>query len=165
MIYTKSVLASLAFPLVFFLLLQSGKCVSTEKENIPATANALSNTMETDSQNKLKNRLPEGDWGGEHIRMQITGSGVAIEYDCAYGNIDGSIELEQKGGFEINGTYVIESGGPVTSDSKPNSRPAQYKGYVKGNKMTLTVTLIDSQVEVGTFKLVRGKEPNLFKCR
>jgi hypothetical protein len=164
MIYTKSVLASLAIPLVFFLLLQNGKCVSNEKKNIPASINTQSNTMETDSQNKSKNRLPEGDWGGEHIRMQITGSGIAIEYDCAYGNIDSSIELEQKGGFEVSGTYVMEPGGPVTSDSKPNTRPARYKGHVKGNTMTLTVTLMDSQVDVGTFNLVRGKEPNLFKC-
>jgi hypothetical protein len=165
MTYTKSALASLAIPLVFFNLLQSGKCVSNEKKNIPAAVNVQSNTMEMDSQTKSKNWLPEGDWGGEHIRMQITGSGVAIEYDCAYGNIDSSIELEQKGDFEISGTYVMESGGPVTSDSKPNSCPARYKGHVKGNNMTLTVTLTDSQVDVGTFNLVRGKEPNLFKCR
>ena len=164
MFYFNIGLAKLAIPLVLLLLLQSGTCTNSNKQSTNVV-NAQSNSMDNDAQAKITNRLPKGAWGGEHISMEVTSAGANFEYDCAQGNIDRSVELDRNGSFEIMGTYVMESGGPVTSESKPNSHPARYKGHVKDNKMTLTVTLTDSQVQVGTFTLVRGQEPKLFKCR
>ena len=31
--------------------------------------------------------LPNGVWGGEHIRMDVTDSGADIEFDCARGTV------------------------------------------------------------------------------
>ncbi|HEV8599108.1 MAG TPA: hypothetical protein VGQ69_07080 [Gemmatimonadales bacterium] len=43
-------------------------------------------------------------------------------------------------------------------------RPARYDGRVRGDTMTLTVTLTDPNEVLGTCTLVYGRSPYVFKC-
>ena len=44
--------------------------------------------------------VPNGVWGGEHIRMEVNDSGADIEFDCARGSISQRLELDDKGRFK-----------------------------------------------------------------
>ncbi len=57
----------------------------------------------------------------------------------------------------------MERGGPIRADDEPNGHPATYTGSIKGNTMTLTLKVGDSDEE--TFTLEKGKEGELFKCK
>lgn len=107
----------------------------------------------------------EGIWGGNHIQLDVSDKGAAIEYDCAHGTIAEPIQLNSEGRFQAKGTYVPEHGGPVRNDETPVSHPANYAGSVNGKTLTLTVTLTDSSASIGTFTLTQGSEPQLVKCR
>ena len=112
--------------------------------------------------NKQK-RIATGVWGGQHINIKVGTNSASIEYDCASGVIDGPLVVDSDGNFKLRGTHRMERGGPVRSDEEPRQIPATYIGSVKGNTMTLTLKLADSDEE--TFTLERGKHGELFKCR
>ncbi len=122
--------------------------------------------------------LPESEWAGPQIRLSINESGTVIEYDCAHGTIDQSIELDSEGQFDVRGTHEDESGGPtqditiVDEDGKTRSsatsdkvQPARYIGRITAQKMTLTVTLINTGRDIGTFELIQGASTRLHKCQ
>lgn len=113
----------------------------------------------------LSDGLQAGTWGGEHISLEVTESGARVEYDCAHGTIGRRIVPDAKGRFDVPGTYVEESGGPVREGAQPKSYAARYTGRVSGERMTVTVTRGDTRKVIGKFTLVRGREPELFKCR
>lgn len=105
-----------------------------------------------------------GEWGGEHISLSVSLSEGALEYDCAHGSIGGSITPDRDGNFVVSGIHVLEHGGPIRDDEVPDEHPARYDGWTNGTRMTLTVTLTDSGLEVGTFHLRLGEQARLFKC-
>lgn len=105
-----------------------------------------------------------GMWGGEHVALDITADRGRIEYDCAHGDLAGSLEVDRGGRFDVTGTHTPEHGGPVRGDEKPISRPARYAGRVEGGRMTLTVTLTDTGDILGTFTLTQGVAGRLTKC-
>lgn len=109
-------------------------------------------------------QLPTGMWGGQHIGMDVTGNGATIEYDCAHGSINRRIELDGDGRFDVQGTFVLESGGPVTPETTSDARPARYAGRVDGRTMTLTLTFTETGQVADTFSLVYGEPPQLTKC-
>ena len=110
-------------------------------------------------------QLPAGTWGGAHVRLDVREGGAGIEYDCAHGTIAAPLQPDGAGRFEAVGTHVREGPGPIRLNVPRVSRPARYEGEVKGDEMTLTVTLTDRAEEVGTFTLRRGSEGRLRKCR
>ncbi|HKG13758.1 MAG TPA: hypothetical protein VKB12_10475 [Pyrinomonadaceae bacterium] len=110
-------------------------------------------------------RMASGVWGGDHIRMEVSDAGAAVEFDCAHGAIDQPIVLDSEGGFDVKATFVVERGGPIRRDRPPAVRPARYKGRVGGDTLTLTVTLTDADADAGTYTLTRGSEGRVFKCR
>ena len=87
-----------------------------------------------------------------------------MEYDCAYGAIDEPLIPQRSRSFDLTGTHVLEHGGPIRQDEEPDIHPARYTGRIDGRLMTLTVTLTDSDLTIGTFRLVKGASPRLFKC-
>ena len=101
-------------------------------------------------------------WGGTHIGLVITVTGGTVEYDCAEGEILEPIRVTN-GKFNVLGLHYMGMGGPIGVD-KVNPRPARYEGTVKGDAMTMTVTLTDTKEQVGTFNLVRGENPHVVKC-
>ena len=56
--------------------------------------------------------VPIGSWGGDHIRLEVTETGATVEYDCAYGSIEGPLFLDKADNFEARGIYIFERGGP-----------------------------------------------------
>ncbi len=106
-----------------------------------------------------------GVWGGPHVRLQVNADGAEIEYDCAQGTLTGPLALDAAGRFSVTGTHAAEHGGPVRLGEEPSSQPARYTGSVQGQTLTLTVTLVDGQQQIGTFILTQGHESRLFKCR
>lgn len=97
--------------------------------------------------------------------MIVDGKTAAVEYDCAHGTIDGPLSLDGDGKFKLAGNHVRERGGPVRLGKAQDSYPAQYTGWTDGKNMTLTVTLVNTNEEVGTFELTRGQEGRLWKCK
>ena len=108
-------------------------------------------------------RIPSGEWGGQHISINVGAKSATIEYDCASGVIDGPLVIDANGHFYLRGTHSPESGGPVRSDDNRAGHPATYTGTIKGNTMTLTLKIGDSDEE--TFTLEKGKPGELVKCK
>lgn len=104
-----------------------------------------------------------GQWGGEHISMEVTGDGAKIEYDCAHGRITEKIVPDHQGKFEAKGFHTRERGGPVRL-GEDNEQPAVYHGSIKEETMTLTVELTANNETIGTFTLTHGKAGRIRKC-
>ncbi len=108
--------------------------------------------------------VPDGAWGGDQIMVQTRDDGAVLEYDCAHGTIDGPLLLDRQGVFHAAGVHVPEGAGPGREDGKPTSRPASYTGRVEGDTIILTVTLTDTEEEIGTFTVVRDRVARITKC-
>jgi len=109
--------------------------------------------------------IPDGTWGGDHIRIDVSDGSAIIDYDCANGTIQGPLTVNSDGKFDLRGIHNKEHGGPIRADEEPNSHPARYKGWTDGKTMTLTVTLTETNEKIGTFKLVHGRVGRVFKCK
>ncbi|HLM57723.1 MAG TPA: hypothetical protein VK422_16575 [Pyrinomonadaceae bacterium] len=110
--------------------------------------------------------LPNGTWGGRGVVLVVTAEGASVEYDCANGTIEGRIELDADGRFDVAGTFVPE-GGPVSvpaDGAKERSIKARYVGRVEGKKMTLDVKFPETGGGPGALTLTLGQEPRLEKC-
>jgi hypothetical protein len=110
-------------------------------------------------------RLANGVWGGEHIRMEVTDSGADIEYDCAHGVIDEPIVLDGEGNFDVKGKYLREHGGPIRKVEENNGITVRYVGHASGKELSLTITNPDKKETIGTFTLTQGSEGRVMKCR
>ena len=109
--------------------------------------------------------IATGIWGGPHINITVAAKSATIEYDCAHGTITGPLVVDSEGHFKLRGTHTMERGGPVRMDETPNQHPALYTGYIKGDSMTLTVKLSDTDETFDTYTLVHGKSGRVFKCK
>ena len=108
--------------------------------------------------------LVTGPWGGEHVALELTPTGGAIEYDCAHGGLTQPVRPGARGEFEATGVHVREHGGPVREGERPDSLAARYVGRLTGEMMTLRVYIGSRPDTLGPFQLRRGAEPRLFKC-
>jgi hypothetical protein len=111
-----------------------------------------------------KRGLATGLWGGQHISFVASAKGVKIEFDCAHATIDRAIVLDQHGRFNISGKQFQERGGPVRQGEQAGY-PVVFSGEVKGKTLTLTVQNSETKEDIGTFTLVHGAQPKLFKCK
>jgi hypothetical protein len=110
-------------------------------------------------------RVANGQWGGQHVGMEVTDSGAQLEFDCAHGRIDEPLTLAESGRFELKGTYTAERPGPRREDDSA-ARAARYRGRVEGKSMTLTIDSGESSSDpIGSFTLVHGKPPVIRKCQ
>lgn len=108
-------------------------------------------------------RVAEGKWGGQHVRVDVSGSGAEFEFDCAHGRMTGPLTL-QKGRFATTGTFVHERGRVRLDDDEQGQR-VYFKGEVQGSRMTLTFSPAEDFSEAETFTLTHGAEAKLFKCK
>jgi hypothetical protein len=108
--------------------------------------------------------LAAGVWGGAHARMEVVEGGVNFEFDCAAGQINRPVALDGEGRFDVKGTFNAQHAGPVLRDEEANARAARYSGRVRGETLTLTVTLAGAEEEVSSYTLTRGDEGRLTKC-
>ncbi len=107
--------------------------------------------------------LPSGQWGGDHVRLDVTASSTTIEFDCAHGSVDGPWSLRGDGSFDENGVYVREHGGPTVAGEPVDSQPARYSGRLDGSSLSFTAYLQDGS-SVGPFVAVLGQAARVFKC-
>ena len=105
-----------------------------------------------------------GVWGGDHIALTVAETGTHIEFDCAHGDIPGSLTVNTQHTFDVQGTYVREHGGAIRVGEVPDSHPAAYIGSVTAPTMALTVRLTDTNEVVGTFALSQGTTGRVLKC-
>lgn len=110
-------------------------------------------------------RLATGPWGGPHIRIEVGPRSAEIDYDCASGTINGPLTVDSRGRFTWHGTHHREHGGPIRVGEQGNDHPASYSGFVKGDTMTLTVKLSDTNEVLETFTLKRGSFGRVVKCK
>jgi len=121
------------------------------------------NSMSLFSQTKLY-PVTSGSWGGQSISFEIAKTGVRIEFDCANGQIPTQLKADKQGRFKVEGTLTSRGPGPVRRNAVPQPMPALYEGTVKGNVMTLMVTLLKTNESAGEFTIERGKTPSLHRC-
>lgn len=106
-----------------------------------------------------------GTWGGPHVEVTFDSAGVGtVQYDCAHGRIASPITLSPDGALRAFGEHVREHGGPVHEEAVPDARPARYAGEVRGDRLTFTVTLIDSAAVLGPYTVYRGESSQLLRC-
>jgi hypothetical protein len=110
-------------------------------------------------------KVPSETWGGEHVRIEFDDGEGRVVFDCAHGTISDPLKTDSEGRFALNGTYVREGPGPIRRNVPRVSQAASYSGTIKGDEMSLTVTLKSSSQEIGTFTLTRGSEGLIRKCR
>ena len=108
-------------------------------------------------------RVANGAWGGEHVRLTVHDDGGTIEFDCAHGTLDKPLTLDPSGRFEVPGSLVAE-GGPLLKDEVRAGRPARFRGTTDGQHLSLEVTLEGGE-SAGTFTLARNGRAKLVKCR
>jgi hypothetical protein len=104
----------------------------------------------------------QGDWGGPHIRMNITGTGATLELNCETATISEPIKANENGEFEAKAAISSDGPGP-TKVSESDSRPITIKGKVEGDKLHVEVRF-DDQHEPETYDLIRGAKSRLTKC-
>jgi hypothetical protein len=115
--------------------------------------------------------LTPGAWGGRHISLTVTETGARVEYDCAHGTVEGKIDVDAQGRFNVYGRHFEEHGGPVRADEirEEGEGGGGYRvrlsGRVGGSLMKLTVTRTDTREVIGTFDLARDRDPVITKCR
>lgn len=114
---------------------------------------------------KIVKRALSEIWGGEHVRIAFKDGEARVDFDCAHGTISDPLKTDSEGRFFLNGTYVREGPGPIRRNVQRLSQPARYSGTIKGEEMSLTLTLTDTSQEIGTFTLTRGSEGLIRKCR
>lgn len=108
--------------------------------------------------------LLDGRWGGEHVELARTDTGVTVQYDCAHGTMSAVPVPDATGRFTVDGTHVFEKGGPVRDDDVEERRPATYTGRIVGKTMTLSVQVFGVSSTLGPFSLQRGEPGRLFRC-
>ena len=143
--------------LLLSVLAQGGSCGASETRKAKPGADVKSST----SNDKLAN----GVWGGQHVRVEITEAGAQFEFDCAHGAISQSIQLDSGGKFDVPGKFAPEHAGPVQRDEESNYRDVRYAGHVSQQEMTLTISDTRTKEVIGTFELKHGSEGRLMKCR
>ena len=109
-------------------------------------------------------RVPIGDWGGEHVGLSVEATGASVTFDCAHGRIQGPLLLDRDGRFRVDGVYIREHGGPVLVDETEDAHPASYSGSTDGATLRFEIKLADTHQTVGPFSAVYGGTPRIFRC-
>ena len=109
-------------------------------------------------------RIAKGLWGGPHISIGVGAESAKLEFDCAHGVIEGPLDVDSEGKFQLRGTFTPERGGPVRADENQRALAATYAGEIKGNTMTLKLKVSDED-DTETFTLEKGKTGRLMKCK
>lgn len=153
--------------LLFFAETGSSASCGNQRSKASPTAVSNSNSSPTMTNENKNESLPaeETVWGGPHVRLVITSKGAEVEFDCAHGEIKAPVKGDAQGRFDLPGTFVRERGGPVRSDETVSGEPVRYSGKIEGDKMTLTITLADSNQKLDDFTLTRGSDGRLWKCK
>jgi hypothetical protein len=158
-------------PLALAVVLQDGSC----RQQAPAPVVPAAKSTQVRSTPAAEGgarqgvkMLAKGTWGGRHVGVSVNEGGAEFEFDCAHGTVDGPIELDADGRFDVAGSFVHE-GGPASvpvggGGQSQKSLTARYRGRVQGDRMTLSVTVAQTGGGIDALTLTRGQPPSLEKC-
>ena len=104
-----------------------------------------------------------GQWGGQHVGLQLGPAGGTLDYDCAAGTI-GPVAPGPDGRFAASGRHTPGMGGPERVGEVRPSYPAGYSGSVSGDVMNLRIEVPSQAIVIGPYTLRRGAEPVLMRC-
>lgn len=165
---------------IFFILSVAApsKAVSVGRSFIPKPENKK--RFQANSQDKKKKKrkrsakpkvnqsksvsVMPGNWGATGINFVVEESGVKIQYDCASGEIPQKLLLDGQGGFSVNGVYTRLYPGALRVNLPPKRLAARYEGKISGDKMTLKVTLTETNETLEEVVLQRNVTPRIHKC-
>src|SRR4030095_8009867 len=108
-------------------------------------------------------RVPEGDWGGEHVSLTVDAKGARVELDCAHGTATAALTLDGEGRFDVPGYFVQEHGGP-NREEEDDRRPARYVGSADGREVRFSIRFTDDATTQGPFRVKLGAPAQLVKC-
>ncbi len=100
-----------------------------------------------------------GAWGGEQVSLEAGQNGASFAQYCATGRIDQPVVLDASGRFDVPGTYSRNRGGPINL-----AEPARFVGLITGNRLTLTVTVLNTNEQIGPFTLELGRPTKIPGC-
>ncbi len=100
----------------------------------------------------------DGQWGSDEILIEVHNGRTHIYLTCADGDIEGTIQLDRNGEFMTPGTLAI---GPVVREVLS----AEYSGQVRGDILTIEITVVDSGTSLGPFTAIRGQASQIVQCR
>jgi hypothetical protein len=102
--------------------------------------------------------LPKGTWGGENAVVMVSDTAIHVHIRCTYGNAPRP--GLSNGRFEESGQHNVDAH-PVDAGIY---HPARFTGLVRGSRMTLTVTLTDTNATLGPVVVLYGQEPRMGPC-
>ncbi|HEX8737188.1 MAG TPA: hypothetical protein VF721_17785 [Pyrinomonadaceae bacterium] len=108
--------------------------------------------------------VPAGNWGATGINLVVADNSATIEYDCANGEIQQKLLVDEQGRFSVGGVYTRRSPGALRIKFLPKPQPARYEGVISGDKMTLKVTLTETGKTLDEVVLERNKTGFIRKC-
>ena len=103
-----------------------------------------------------------GNFGGDHIALQLLPQGGTLDFDCATGTI-GPITPRGGNNYTASGTYLPAPGGPSDTGLPPVSRAVVFTGRVDVDSLSMTGKLSDGSA-IGPFVLIRGAPPTIYHC-
>lgn len=115
------------------------------------------------NQSKLYPVSP-GNWGATGVNFVVEDNGVKIEYDCASGKIEQKLSIDERGNFSVNGIYTRRYPGALRVKFLPKSKPARYEGKISGDKLTLKVTLTETNETLEEVVLQRDTAGRIHRC-
>jgi hypothetical protein len=105
----------------------------------------------------------QGVWGGSDASLVLSADGGRLSYPCGEGTIATGWRVHSDGTFEGRGDHVF-GGGPVP-DTGRTRHSAVYSGMVRaGGHFTLSV-VVEGNVALGPFDLIRGGPEVIERCR
>ncbi len=107
--------------------------------------------------------LKVGNWGGDHVRLEVTETSWYIELDCAHAEVTMPVTLNE-GTFETSAKYYQEYGAPIEDPEMHKAKEATIKGSLVGNVLTFTIYVGSEQTNYGTYSVEWNKEPMVYKC-
>ena len=109
-------------------------------------------------------RVALGTWGSDSAGAIVEESALHLHVGCTYGDVTGRILLDANGEFTRTGTYVLRAF-PVAIGP---SLPAEFRGSVRGSRLTVTATIRDTTngttVVKGPVTVQLGVAPGLRNC-
>jgi hypothetical protein len=108
--------------------------------------------------------LVHGTWGGENVAFIVESSTTHIHIACTNGDFPAPIAVDDRGRFNVAGSYVLRAY-PVQVGP---SLPAQLSGQVVGRQLTFTISVNDTVekklVVLGPETVTFDREPRMGPC-
>jgi hypothetical protein len=109
----------------------------------------------------LPGLLPLGTWGGADAALIVSADGVHVHLGCTKGDIAGRVPVDAAGAFTASGLHNVDAF-PV---DRGIVHPARYDGRLHDDdRLTLDVTLLDTDQHLGSAEVFLGREPRMRNC-